>query len=333
MFSANRILARAAALLLAALLLTASLAAPQPAWAAGPPAWFLEPPQDTADAWWATGEGPDLESARRIALRAVAARLRSAVAGAVSDTVSDTNGRVNRVSTSAVSEDILKTEFTRFDVTKTAKGGVGVFVLVKVDRNAFISDTRSQLEVVSKPVHEAEAALPQQSALEQFIALRRVAPQLEQARVLSQLLQGAGLQAEGQQRAARYGALMEQSKAVASGLAFELRAKPEDTDVATAVGGFLSAQGMRSARVRTPGANLLTIEGGARQDDLFGTKMVKLNVRLALQDAQGRAVSSREYVVSGSSRYDFVAARKAAVDKLEADLKAAGAVRALGLSE
>ena len=333
MFSANRVLARAAALLLAALLLAASLVAPQPAWAAGPPSWFLEPPQDTTDAWWATGEGPDLESARRIALRAVAARLRSAIAGGVSDTVSDTNGRVNRVSTSAVSEDILKTEFTRFDVTKTAKGGVGVFVLVKVDRNAFISDTRSQLEVVSKPVHEAEAALPQQSALEQFIALRRVAPQLEQARVLSQLLQGAGLQAEGQQRAARYGALMEQSKTVASGLAFELRAKPEDTDVATAVGGFLSAQGMRSARVRTPGANLLTIEGGARQDDLFGTKMVKLNVRLALQDAQGRAVSSREYVVSGSSRYDFAAARKAAVDKLEADLKAAGAVRALGLSE
>ncbi len=324
MFLAKRVLAWVAA----CWLLGAQLG-----WAAGPPSWFLEPPKDTADAWWATGEGTDLESARRIALRSVAARLRSAIAGGVSDTVSDTNGRVNRVSTSAVSEDILKTEFTRFDVAKTAKGGVGLFVLVKVDRPAFISDTQSQLDVVSKPVHEVEAALPQQSPLEQFIALRRVAPQLEQARVLSQLLQGAGLQAEGQQRAARYGALMEQSKAVAGKLAFELRAKPEDADVATAVGGFLSAQGMRSARMGTAGANLLTIDGSARQDDLFGSKLVKLNVRLALQDAQGRAVASREYVVSGSSRYDFAAARKAAVDKLEADMKAAGAVRALGLSE
>ena len=303
------------------------------AWAAGPPAWAVQPPRDTPEWFYGVGEAPDLEGARRLALRAVAARLRSSVSGRVESTVTDNNGRVNSVASSAVAEDVLKTEFTRAEVEKSQAGGVGVFVLVKVDRNAFISDTKSQLEVIAAPVHAVEAALPQQSSLEQFIALRRVATQLEQARVLSQLLQGAGLQAEGQQRAARYGALIEQSKKVAGSLAFELSGKPEDADVLTAVGGFLAAQGMRSARTRTPGANLLSIDCGARQDDLFGTKIVKLNVRLALQDAQGRAVASREVVVSGSSRYDFAAARKAAVDKLEADLKSAGMVRALGLSE
>ncbi len=312
------------------LLLTMPWAA---SWSKSPPAWAVQPPRDTPEWLYGVGEAPDVEGARRLALRAVAARLRSTVSGRVQSSVTDRNGRVDSVASSAVTEDVLKTDFSKAEIEKSEPGGIGVFVLVRVDRQAFISDTKSQLDVLTAPVHEVEAELPRQSPLEQFIALRRVGPQLEQARALSQLLLGAGLQPEGQQRAARYGALMEQSKKIAGNLAFELSARPEDRDLATAVSGFLAAQGMRSARAKTPGASRLTIDSSMRQDDLFGTKMVKLNVRLALQDAQGRAVASREYVVSGSSRYDFAGARKAAVDKLEADMKAEGAVQALGLGE
>ena len=32
------------------------------------PGWFLSPPPDTAEAWFAVGEGPDPEAARRMAL-------------------------------------------------------------------------------------------------------------------------------------------------------------------------------------------------------------------------------------------------------------------------
>jgi hypothetical protein len=214
------------------------------------PAWMTEPPKDDAQSWFGTGEGPELETARRGALRAVAARLRSTITGQISNTVTETNGKVDRRALSAVSEDVLKTEFTRFEVVQTAKGGVGVFALVKVDKAAFIADTRNQLQVVDKPVREAEAALPTQSTLDQFLALRRLKNQIETGTRLSLLLQGAGAEDEGRNGVRRFGGLLQTSADLATKLSFELRAPPADADIATALAAFLSEQGMRSASAR-----------------------------------------------------------------------------------
>jgi hypothetical protein len=301
------------------------------------PAWMTEPPRDDAQAWYGTGEGPDLEAARRGALRAVAAKLRSTIAGQISNTttsqVSGGKERVDIRALSAVTEDVTKTDFTRFEVVQSAKGGIGVYALVKVDRPAFIADTRSQLQVVEKPVREAEIALPTLSPLDQFLSLRRLKPQLENGTRLSLLLQGAGADEEGRAGVRRYGGLLQTGSELATKLTFELRAPPADADLATALAAFLSDQGMRSATVRTPGANVLTVQSDARQDDLFGNKMVKLKVRLAVLDDQGRAAAAREYDVPGSSRYDFKGARDDAVKKFTDLLQKAGPVAGLGFKE
>ena len=52
------------------------------------PQWMVSPPADDGQWWYGTGEGPDLEGARRNALRNVAAKLRSTIAGQVSNTTS-----------------------------------------------------------------------------------------------------------------------------------------------------------------------------------------------------------------------------------------------------
>ena len=206
-------------------------------------------------------------------------------------------------------------------------------MLLKVDRPAFLRDTRAQLEVASKPIAEVETLLAGASTLEQYMALRRIGPELEQAVTLSQLLTGAGVESEGRQGFARYSALQKQAQQVATKLVFELRARPEDTDIAKAVGGFLADQGMRSSQSRTAGANVLSVDTQVRQDELFGDKLVKMTVRFSVVDDQGRAVASREHVVSGGSRYDFRGAREAAINKLSAALRQQGPVAALGFKQ
>ncbi len=301
------------------------------------PGWMTNPPQDDAQSWYGTGEGPDLEAARRLALRNVASKLRATIAGQVSNTtsVSSSGGkeRVDVRALSAVTEEVAKTDFTRFEVAQSAKGGQGVYVLVKVDRPAFIADTRNQLQVVEKPVGEAEAALPRLSTLDQFLSLRRLKKQIEDGARLSMLLQGAGAEDEGRAGVRRFGGLMLQSSELASKLTFELRAGAADADLATALAAFLSEQGMRSASGRTPGASPLTISADARQDELFGSKMVKMKVRLAVLDDQGRAAATREYELPGSSRYDFKGAREDAVRKFVDQLRKAGPVAALGFKD
>jgi hypothetical protein len=147
------------------------------------------------------------------------------------------------------------------------------------------------------------------------------------------LLQGAGAEDEGRTGVRRFGGLMQVSSELSSKLTFEVRAPATDADIASAVAAFLAEQGMRSARTRTPGANPLTISSDSRQDEAFGSKMVKLKVRLAVLDEKGRAVATREYDVPGSSRFDYKGAREDAVRRLGDMLRESGPLAALGLRE
>lgn len=306
-------------------------------WAQKPPDWFVDPPKDSAEAWYGTGEGPDPGAARRSGLRAVAAKLRSAIEGEVKNKIKtftkDGKETVDVEAETRVIERVAKTEFSGVEIVSTAKSSAGYLVLVKVDRPRFLRDTRGQLEVVAKPIAEAEAVLAGPSVLEQFLAMRRVGPQLEQAINLSLLLTGAGAESEGRPAFARYSGLRQRGLEVATRLVFELKAKPEDADVAKTVSAFLTDEGMRTATAPTRGANTLSIDTQVRQDDIDGNKLMKLKVRFSVADDQGRTVASREHDVSGASRYDFRGARDSAIGKLNAAVRSAGLMAAFGFKE
>ncbi len=297
------------------------------------PSWFTSPPPDTAEAWFAVGEGPDPEAARRMALRAVAARMRTAIEGKVTSDVTDANGRVTRRDSVKVSEEVLKTEFTKVDIVNTARTSQGVMVQVRVDRPAFVRDTQAQLEVASKPVLEAEAAVQNASTLDQYLALKRVLPDIEKAANLGLLLVGAGDEAGGRQTFARFTALKQRTEGLATRMVFEVRAKPEDADIVKVVAGALADRGMRSATRATPGAAVLTVDSTVREVTLGNDKMVRLVVRFSVTDDQGRAVASKEHPLAGSSRFDHKGAREAAVTALSNTLKRNTSLAPFGFQE
>lgn len=294
------------------------------------PDWLTAPPKDSEQAWYGVGEGPDGEAARRMALRSVTARLRSVISGSVENRISDVNGKVSQAASISVSEEVLKTEFSKVDVEQTAKVGKAMAVLVRVDRPAFISDTRAALSLASKPVQDVESGLAGMSNLEQFLALRGVQEQIDKGLTLSQLLLGAGERAEGGQGVQRYGGLKQRSAQAGSKLVFEVRAKATDADIAKVLTGFLADQGMRSSARSTPGATVLAIDSSAREAEIQGDKMVRLSVRLSVSDEQGRDVASREHQISGVSRFDLKGAREQALSKLGNVLRQQGPLAALG---
>jgi hypothetical protein len=297
------------------------------------PAWMTHPPKDTPQFWYGIGEGPDPEAARRSALRAVSSKLRSNISGSVTSTVRDNNGKVTRSESVQVSEEVLKTEFTHVEVEATSTSAVGVLMLIRVDMPNFVRDTRAQLEVVTKPIAEVEGELSRASALEQFMALRRVGAGIDQAINYSLLLTGAGAEIDGRAGYARFSDLKQRGQQLATRLVFELRAKPEDADIVKVVSGAMAGQGIRSSTTRTSGANVLTVDTQARQDELFGDKLIRLTVRFTVVDDQGRSVASREHQVSGSSRQDFRGARESAVRKLSQRIGDASSLAVLGFRE
>jgi hypothetical protein len=298
---------------------------------AGPaPKWVLNPPEDTSTEWYGVGEGPDRETARRAALKDVATKLRVTISGRIDSMVSDNNGKVERQARSRVSEDVQKTEFRNFSVEKTEQGGKGYYVLVKVDRPSFVGDIRSKLDPLDTNIEQTAASLEAASPIERFMGYQRLLPTIDKASTQAQLLLGAENGGTGDAKLKRYQALQQKAEAARSTLVFRLQSQPQDADIAAAVGTFVNENGMRADAGAGSGGNVLAVKAVSQQDEIYGSKVVKLNVNLNVRDDRGQSVASRDHEVSGTSRYDYKAARQNAVQALAEALRAEGPLVGLG---
>ncbi len=296
------------------------------------PAWVLNTPADSREWFWGVGEGPELDTAKRAALKDIAAKLRVSISGQLESRMTVDNDKVDRQARTRISEEVQKTEFSNYGVEKTAQSANGFFVLVKVDRQAFIRDLKTKLGNLDGGIQQATAGLAGKTPLERFVALRRLQPSLEKGVGHAQLLIGAEAGGDGAARLRNYESLQQQAKQALTGLVFQLQAAPEDADVAAAVATYLNETGIRTDRSRN-GGNILAISSNSRADEIYGSKLLKLKVTLSLLDDHGRALASRDYAVSGASTYDQRGARQNAIQKLVAAMREAGPISGLGFAE
>ncbi len=297
------------------------------------PKWVLNPPEDTGSEWYGVGEGPDRETARRAALKDVATKLRVSISGKLESQITESNGKVDRQARSRVSEEVSRTEFRNFNVEKTEEGGKGFYVLVKVDRPSFVGDIRSKLEPLDTEIDGTVSSLEKASSLERFIGYRRLLPTLDKASAQAELLLGAENGGTGNAKLKRYAAIRQSADEARTGLVFKLQSAAQDADVASAVGTFANENGMRAESGASNTGNVLAVKVVSREDDIQGFKTVKLNVNLNVRDDKGRSVASRDHEVSGSSRYDYKAARQNAIEDLLKVLRDEGPLVGLGFAK
>ncbi|OYY92970.1 MAG: hypothetical protein B7Y41_13675 [Hydrogenophilales bacterium 28-61-23] len=301
--------------------------------ASAAPAWVLSTPADSREWFWGVGEGPDLDTAKRAALKDIAAKLRVSISAQLESQISVDNNKVDRKARTRISEEVQKTEFNNFVVEKTAQSGNGFFALVKVDRQAFIRDIKQKLGNLDSLIQPAAAELGKKTPLEKFVALRRLQPNLEKATGHAQLLTGLEPGAASAERLSRLESLQQQAQKAATDLVFRVQAGSSDGDLAAAITAFLNENGIRTENTASGRGNVLAIASSSRSDAIYGSKLVKLKVTLSVQDDHGRAVTSRDFEVSGSSSYDYAGARQSATQKLGAALRDVGPIKGLGFTD
>jgi len=297
------------------------------------PDWVLSTPSDSREWYWGVGEGPELDTAKRAALKDIAAKLRVSISGQLMSQVSVTNNTVDRQAHNRIIEEVQKTDFSHYVVDKTARSDNGFFVLVKVDRQAFIRDLKQKLGALEILLQQATRDLPSKTALERLVTLLGIKPDLEKAGGYAQLLIAAE---PGEQNAARLRKLddlQQQLRQAPAQLVLQIQARPDDTDLAVAVTQHLNEHGIRTGLAGAQGGNILNIVSSSRSDSLYGSKLLNLKTTLSLLDDQGRVLASRAYETAGASTYDFRGARQNAIVKLRAALREAGPMQSLGFTE
>lgn len=297
------------------------------------PAWVLAPPSDSPEYLYGVGQGYDLDSAKRAALRDVAAKLRVSVSGTMQSELTVRNEQVNRQVIDRVTAEIQKIDFSRYEVAKVSKTGQGVVALVQVDRQAFIAETEERLNALDAEVRAATDDLNSQSPLNRFVSLTTIRKQLLSARSHAQILTGARTSAARDPRIARYESLLARADTAANDLQVEIRHRPDESDLASAIAGVITDAGAKV--VSSAGANgvVLSLESNQRTNFLQGSHMINMQVIMNTQDAKGRLVANKRYEVVGASISDQKSARMNAIRKWSDQMKTAGLPASLGLAK
>jgi hypothetical protein len=291
------------------------------------PTWVTAPPKDTPDTMWGVGEGSDLDSAKRSALKDIAAKLNVAISAQLESRVTVSSNSVDRYARTRVAEDVQRTEFKNYSLEKSMQTGQDFYALVSVDRRAFIVEAEQKLVMAEKEITINLAGSEKGNAIEKFVAQQKALPWIEKAVASSQVLSAADASFDGK-RLRKHEAALAKAKAAASELTFDIKVKNDSRDVAQTVINFLNESGMRIGGGGSP----LVIETIATLDSVFGSFTVQLRINLSVLDAQGRNLTSKEFTVNGSSMTDHRAARQAALQELGEKLREAGPLVALGFN-
>jgi LPP20 lipoprotein len=295
------------------------------------PTWVSAPPADSASTYYGLGQGQDLAVARRNALRDIAAKIKVSIAGTVENRVSVRNDSVDRSAMNRISEEVQKTEFKNFKVLNTNSNADGVYVLLSVDREEFVRDTKEKIARLASQVDTATSGFENRPAIEQFMLLKKQRPNIVMAQGYYDVIGRKDMTANDQTQLDKFDQLINTGDRISNELSFKLQSTAADKDVENTVSNYLTNNGVRTQQA--PGgspAATVTVAAVARLDTIQSSKSVRLTVTLTVIDNNGRAVAGREYIVSGVSLTDHTSARQQAVFNLQAELRKTDLVAGLG---
>lgn len=297
--------------------------------ASPPPAWVMQPPADTPTDLWGVGEGPDIDFATRAALRQIAGRLRVSVSAVTDSSVMVSQQSVYRTDQTRLQEVVRETEFTGVSVSQTSRHSSGVHALVRVDRQAFVRETRARLNEHYSRVRLQLQQAEQADALGRYRALRLAWPDAQQVVSVGQLLRvldGGGADAQAIAVSASVSQRMAQA---ASQLTVRIEHASADADVATLLGQWLNQSGF--SQVAASSDATLRLQVSSRTESVFDTWNNRLSVNLAWVDSRGNTVAGRAHEINGSSLESAQQARKNAIRRWSQMVKGAEIPATLGL--
>lgn len=294
------------------------------------PAWMRSPPADTAALYYGIGEGPDLDSAKRAALRDVAAKLRVSIRATTDTQVTVANDVADRFSRSRVSEEVRNTSFGKHQLEKSENHRNGVYALVSVDRQMLIAETRSRLDEKDRALRQGLGNARGLTGLERLRLASQLKPVAEDAADLLSLISSASPGFAREPYEKQVEAARDLLGKARQGLSFRLQYRQADRDVANLMRQLMSESELRIVEAGAA-AGVVQITTDSHDQVIYGSTLVRLTLHVSLRSDKGGVFSQKEYTAEGSSASDRGVARQAALRKLSGDLKPRGAAAVLGL--
>ncbi|MBY6186130.1 LPP20 family lipoprotein [Marinobacter hydrocarbonoclasticus] len=250
-------------------------------YASAAPQWFLAPPLSDQDQWYGAGSGPTSADARQKALADVAQQITTTLQSQYHSRIAQQGDATEIRRESRVQASSETIAFSDPQVVQQSRQGETTFVLVRVDREAFI---QSQLQALQRHLADARQALsgsPQ--GHEAFLAWARYDNARHQAAQLIDRL--GGLSPRFDDYPPQLAVLAEQKMALLSGLRVSVQGPAAAAPLLPVLRHRLAQEGILvQHQDPSPPHLLLLVTPVMQTGDANGNKVARLSVTLSLKD-------------------------------------------------
>ncbi len=292
-------------------------------------------PQDTADAWYALGEGDSLESAKAAALADLAGRIATQVFARTDVTqLSELRGDratfVERMR-SQISTEVEDTKLSHYRLQETWTSGARTYALLALSIRNMASAKQTDLRDQDTRVRQLVERRSGQSRLKRLLDEPELSAALEAAEASVLVLRGLRPDFESDHMD-RYLQIREEAKRDRLALRTVVVTDPISKTFSQLLSNQLNEKGFnpRVGKARS-GEAVIRVTGRVSRHESFGAKEARLTVMLTTLDERGAELASVERSGVGTSMSSFEMAVDLAAKALARESARANPLEYLGL--
>lgn len=279
------------------------------------PSWYMIPPQNDNISIYGTGEGFDVDDARRSALSNAASKLQVSVGSEFSSRADEDSLGYSASSSMKVSSSVAKISFNNYEVIKNEKlTNNNNVVLIKIDANKFIDGMKNEILTLEERI-KTYLKTPVSTKFKRYVDLNKGMKDLDDIKAkikLISLIQNANYEGNS----ALYELISKEYSISSDSLSFTVVSN--DQTLQNVIEKIIS-----KSNISLNGSNAIKISANTdvRYTEINGGRFAKAETKISVIDLSGKTITSKVINSNGSSVVSNDAARKSAMDSIEKEIK------------
>jgi len=291
------------------------------------------PPQDNMAYWYGSGRGSDINEARAVALQQIASKISVYVNSNFTSKQREFNRESSSEVESIINVKIKDIHFPGCDVVSEAHLNDACCVVVKVDKNKFLSDYQNKFDQVNISIENEYHQLNDSHVLEILKRKKKWELELEKAKNIAGIL--FTFDTKKPQNIVNTTHMNYQNgiNAKVDSAKIYIQSGQHTQYIAEHIRELLTEKNIQivKSKANDPCMAVMNIDGQIKQKQFGNEYIVRQSITISLRTYSNKLISQKNFTISGISLIGFDSALQKASQSFYVKAKSKGILQILGL--
>lgn len=288
------------------------------------PDWYLNPPENSHSSLYGVGEGYDLNSATKLALKNISEKIVVTLSSESSIYQAESTAGYVEDAEYSIDEKTEEITFNNYKTLKTHALGGRFFALVEVNKQELIRNQKKELDKVEDEIDELDKSSKRKNSLVRMAALTSIRKEIPKAETRVKVLDSLNPSFNDQAYWNKYSDFNREYTKLMNDIQFYIKTNDRfDKKAGSVFKKYLNQKGIKVADKFSTDLVILDIYSTVSTQKIYGSYMSKAKLHFSLI-ARGRTVKSNSLDLKGNSVINREEAKNSAIKQLDEKISEEG---------